>query len=94
LGSKIVTAAKLAGARGGTIIHGRGTAHQSIYETILGIAYEPEKDLILVGVEEDKLDNVLALITEKAQLNKPGKGVGFVLNLSRLRGVAHHGEKV
>lgn len=89
LGSKIVTAAKGAGAQGGTILQGRGTAHPSVYETVLGIAYEPEKELALVGVEEDSLEAVLAAIAQAGKLERPGKGVCFVLDLARVRGVAH-----
>lgn len=88
LGSKIVAAAKLAGARGGTIIPGRGTAPQSIYQSILGIPYEPEKELVLVGAELPLAEAVLAAMTETGNLNMPGHGVAFVLNLAKLRGVA------
>lgn len=93
-GTRIVTAAKAAGAQGGTIIHGRGTAAKSIYESILGIPYEPEKELVLVGVDASLLDDVLAVIVEAGNLSKPGKGIGFVLNLTKLHGVAHLGSMV
>ena len=77
MASKIVAAAKAAGAHGGTIIHGRGTAPRSIYETILGIDYEPEKELVLVSVEASLADKVLAAVTETGNLDKPGKGIGL-----------------
>lgn len=89
MGSKIVSAAKTAGARGGTIFLSRGTAHREVYETILGISFEPEKELVLVAAEAELLEGILAVITETGQLNKPGKGVAFVLELANIRGVAH-----
>lgn len=94
LGSKIVTAAKTAGAQGGTILQGRGTATRTIYESVLGIAYEPEKELALVGVEKPLLEAVLAAIAQAGKLAKPGKGVGFVLDLAKVQGVAHLGALV
>lgn len=94
MGSKIVAEAKAAGAQGGTIIHGRGTAAKSIYESILGIPYQPEKELVLIGVDASLLDDVLAVIVETGNLNKPGKGVCFVVNLTKLHGVAHLGSMV
>lgn len=89
LGSKIVTAAKAAGAQGGTIIQGHGTATRGIYETILGIAYEPEKDVVLIGVREPETEAVLQAVTAVGRLNVPGKGVGFILDLAKTHGVAH-----
>lgn len=89
LGSKIVAAAKVAGSHGGTIVRGRGTATQSIYESILGITYEPEKELVLVGVNAALAESILAVIAETGNLNKPGHGIGFVLDMLRLHGVAH-----
>lgn len=88
MGSKIVPAAKGAGARGGTIFLARGTAQREIYETILGITFEPEKELVLVATEAETLEDVLAVITETGRLNKPGRGVAFVLDLANIRGVA------
>lgn len=88
-GSKIVQAAKDKGAQGGTIIQGHGTATRGIYETILGIAYEPEKELVLIGVTAHQLSGVLEAVAVAGKLNTPGKGVGFVIDLAKMHGVAH-----
>lgn len=87
--SKIVAAAKKAGAHGGTIIQGRGTATRSIYESLLGIAYEPEKELVIIGSEDSMLDSVMAAASQAGNLHKPGAGVGFVIDLADFHGVAH-----
>ncbi len=89
LGSRVVTAAKRAGAEGGTIILGRGTANQSIYENLLGITFEPEKDIVLTMVDEALVDNVLKEVNSEYQLNKPGRGIGFVLDIHKSLGIAH-----
>lgn len=50
---KIVNAARKAGARGGTIFHGRGVG---VHETkkLLGIPIEPEKEIILTLIHKEK----------------------------------------
>ncbi|MDD2282746.1 MAG: P-II family nitrogen regulator [Eubacteriales bacterium] len=87
--TKIVAAAKKAGAHGGTIIFGRGSAEKNLYESIFGIAYQPEKEIIFIAVGADKLDNVLQAITKEGNLDKPGRGIGFVLDLAKIIGVVH-----
>ena len=85
---KVVEASKMAGAEGGTIVYGRGTG---IHEQakLFNIAIEPEKELILTLIDRDKTDDVLASINEHAQLNKPGKGIAFVLEVERTIGINH-----
>lgn len=87
--ANIVRAARSEGARGGAVIYGRGTAERQIYETILGLEYEPEKELIPIGVEEQNLTAVLASVTWAGELDKPGRGIGFVLDLRKVLGLAH-----
>jgi len=88
LATKLVSAAKKAGAEGGTILFARGTAEKHVYENILGIDFEPEKEVILVVVPDTQQDAVLEAISIAGQLDKPGKGIGFVLDLSKVHGVA------
>lgn len=85
---KILNAAKRAGARGSTIMYGRGVG---IHETkkLLGIPIEPEKEIILTLIHKDKTDAVLKAIVEAGQLNKPGTGIGFVIDVDKVVGIVH-----
>jgi len=85
---KIVNAARCAGARGGTIIHGRGVG---IHETkkLLGIPIEPEKEIILTLVHRDKTNTILKAIVEAGKLDKPGTGIGFVIDVDKVVGIVH-----
>lgn len=85
---KIVQASKKAGARGGTILHGRGTG---IHEQarLFGISIEPEKEIVLTLIEKSKTEEVLEAIVEGGQLKKPGKGIAFVLDTSKVTGINH-----
>ena len=82
----IVAAAREAGARGGTILHGRGVGiHED--KKILGIPIEPEKEIVLTLIPEDLADQVLEAIIKAGDLNKPGKGIGFVLDVEKVIGL-------
>ena len=81
-------AARRAGAEGATIVHGRGTGiHEQ--KKIFNIPIEPEKDILMILVPESLTDGVLAAIDEAVELNKPGHGIGFVLEAKQVVGLAH-----
>lgn len=83
---KVIVAAKAAGARGGTVLHGRGVGvHEQ--KKLLGLPIEPEKEIILTLIHKDKTNEVLKAIVEAGQLQKPGNGVGFVLDVDKVVGV-------
>ena len=84
----VVEASKEVGAEGGTILGGRGTGVREKAK-LFGITIEPEKDLILTLVPRDNVDHVLDTIIEKAELNKPGRGITFVLEVKRVAGITH-----
>jgi len=87
---KALRVSREAGAEGGTIVYGRGVG---IHETrkILGVAIEPEKEMLLTVVPQTLSRQVVERIAEAAQLNVPGKGIAFVLALNEVVGVCHLG---
>lgn len=85
---KIVKASKRAGAEGGTIIPGRGTGIHE-HKKLFGIAIEPEKEVILTLVPSSRTDEILEAIVEAGELDKPGTGVGFVLDTKKIVGINH-----
>lgn len=84
----VVTASKKAGAEGGTILYGRGTG---IHEQakLFSLLIEPEKELVLTLIPQNKTESVLRTILEDADLNQPGKGIAFVLPVDRTIGISH-----
>jgi len=85
---KIIKASKEAGAEGGTIILGRGTGiHER--KTLLGIPIEPEKEIVLTAVPRSRTERVLAAIVKGGELDKPGAGIAFVLELKAIEGICH-----
>ncbi|MFO8030452.1 MAG: P-II family nitrogen regulator [Cyclonatronaceae bacterium] len=85
---EIIKASREAGAAGGTILHGRGSGVHE-YAKLLSFNIEPEKEIILTLVPEKITDQVLEAIVKKGELDKPGRGIAFVLNVEKVLGVNH-----
>jgi nitrogen regulatory protein PII len=85
-GDLVIDASRESGAKGGTIIHGRGSG---IHETrkVFGVAVQPEKEIVITLVKAEKLDNVINSITKELDLSSPGKGILFVLDVERVVGI-------
>ena len=85
-----IDAAREGGAEGATVVLGRGSG---IHEkgTFLGIPIEPAKDLVLIVTPEEKTDRILESIQHKVELDKPGHGIGFVIPLKKVVGIADLG---
>ncbi|GAB3647803.1 hypothetical protein GCM10028813_11150 [Ramlibacter alkalitolerans] len=87
-GSTVLEAAVQAGARGSTVLVGRGGGINE-QEKIFGVSIEPEKEIVLTVVRADLVDTILAEIVRAAELNETGKGIAFVVPVEKIVGVAH-----
>jgi nitrogen regulatory protein P-II 1 len=87
-GSTVLEASVKAGARGGTVLIGRG-AGRNEQDKIFGVSIEPEKEILLTVVRADIADAILAEIVRAAELDDVGKGIAFVLPVDKIAGVAH-----
>ncbi|MDE5755888.1 MAG: P-II family nitrogen regulator [Clostridia bacterium] len=83
----VMDAAREVGARGGTVIHARGTANKEA-EQFFHIAIQPDKDIVLILVPSEIKDNVLHAIYQNAGLNSEGKGIAFSLPVDDVVGIA------
>ncbi len=82
----VVDAAQKAGAKGATIVHGRGSG---IHETdnIFGLVIEPEKEIVLMLIKREEVDTITSAIREKVDLEKPGQGIMFIMDVKRTSGI-------
>ncbi|MCK9151799.1 P-II family nitrogen regulator [Methanobacterium alcaliphilum] len=87
-GSFIMSAAREAGAEGGTTYYARGT---SIHEhgKFLGVPIEPEKEVVMIIIKDSLVNQVFESVVTKGELEEPGKGVAFILDISRVAGICH-----
>lgn len=86
--SNILEAARNVGAEGGTIILGRGSGIHE-HEKIWGVPIEPEKEIIMVMAKKECVDIILDAMVNAGELNKPGKGIAFVMEVSKVAGITH-----
>ncbi len=84
----VMKASREAGAEGGTIITGRGSGvHEKA--KLFSFSIEPEKDIVLTLVPTDRTEQVLDAIVKASELNEPGKGIAFVLDVEQVTGINH-----
>ncbi|MBR2074018.1 MAG: P-II family nitrogen regulator [Fibrobacter sp.] len=82
----VMEAAKSAGARGGTILNGRGTANKEA-ESFFHIAIQPEKEVVMILVSAEIKDAVLHALYQKAGLDTMGQGIAFSLPVDEVVGL-------
>ena len=82
----VKTAALSAGARGGTLIHALGMGSEEA-QKFLGIAIQPEKEIILNVVKREDKNKVMNAIAEAAGINTQGRGIIFSLPVDSVVGL-------
>ncbi|MFA5523537.1 MAG: P-II family nitrogen regulator [Tissierellales bacterium] len=87
--TEVINAAKEARAEGGTVISGRGSGIHEVAK-LFGFLMEPEKEIVLSLVDTSKTEQVLQAISDKVGINKPGKGIAFVIDVKRTVGIIHY----
>jgi len=83
----VIDAAKKGGARGGTIINGRGAG---IHEThkLFSVEVEPEKEKVFIIAKDDLKDGIIKSIKDTMQIDEPGNGIIYVLDVAEAHGLA------
>ena len=78
----VVEAARKAGARGGSIIRGRGTANPEA-EEFFGVTIQPDKEIVLTLVPSEIKDEVLKTIFRESGNSKERQGIAMTLQVER-----------
>ncbi len=87
-----MNAARDEGARGGTIVHARGTGTKAMEEKY-GIIITPEKEIILILVNENIRDKVLSAVYKAVGLATDGQGIAFSIPVSDVVGLKFESTK-
>lgn len=85
---QVVKAAAKAGAEGGTILEGRGTGVNE-QKKFMNFTIDPEKDVVLTLVPSAFAEKVVASIEQAVDLDAPGKGIAFLIDVENVFGVNH-----
>lgn len=78
----VMESARAAGAKGGTILRGRGSANPEA-EEFFNITIQPEKEVALILVPEEIKDDVIQTIYKQNGLTANGQGIVFSLPVER-----------
>jgi len=90
---KVIQAGRQAGARGATVLHARGSGLYDTMTHFLGIAVEPEKELVLNVVSADASEQIVEAISTALNLEKHGTGISMVVPLRGVTGLFKPQEK-
>lgn len=74
------------GARGGTIIGGRGVARDD-EAAFFGITVHAEKEILLLVVEKEHRDQILNALYKQMGMDKKAQGITFSLPVSDVAGL-------
>ena len=85
-----IKAAKAAGARGGTVMHGHGAGVPTDYYFPLII--EPQKDVVMVIAGKDNVNAIKDRIINEMELFKERKGIIFILPVVKISGFSDNQE--
>ena len=88
----VMTAARKAGAGGGTVLKGRGTARRTAEEQF-NITIQPDKEIVMLLVPAEIKDDVLRAIYDSAGLASEGHGIAFSLPVERAMGLTDFTQK-
>lgn len=83
----VMDAAREKGARGGTVVHARGTANKEA-EEFFRITIQPDKEIVMILVTSEIKDAVLHAIYQSAGLKTAGQGIAFSMPVSNVIGIS------
>ena len=83
----VMDAAREVGARGGTVIHARGTANKEA-EQFFHITIQPDKEIVMILVPSEIKDDVLHALYRNAGLKTDGQGIAFSLAVDNVVGLS------
>ncbi len=84
----VITSARSAGAEGATIITARGAGiHET--DTFMGVAIQPEKEMVLILVKKLIRKKVMREICKSCGLTDEGKGMCFSVPVDEIGGITH-----
>ena len=79
----VMTVAREAGARGGTILNAHGTVRESDIE-FFGMTLGSEKEMLVIVAEKDSADNILNAVKDLAVFKRTGGGIIYTTEVKRV----------
>ena len=89
---RAMDAARAAGAKGGTILHGRGTAAPDA-EKLFGVTIQPEKEIVMILVANKIRDAVVKALYDAVGTGTDAQGLTFTLPVAHTVGLTASSKK-
>ena len=86
-------AAKACGAKGGTILHGRGTISKDA-EKFFNISIQPEKEIVMILAPINLIDGILKGLYDAVGTSTPARGIAFALPVDAVVGISGGNKKI
>lgn len=84
--NQVMDAAREENARGGTVIHAKGTGMERA-EQFLGVTLAKEKEMVFIVVRREEKNRIMKAIMEKAGLQSKAQAVAFSLPVTSTAGM-------
>lgn len=81
--------AKACGAKGGTILHGRGTISKDA-EKMFNITIQPEKEIVIILAENSLVDCILKGLYSAIGTLTKAQGIAFALPVDEVVGIGEN----
>lgn len=78
--------AKANGAKGGTILHARGSISKEA-EKIFNISIQPEKEIVMILAKSELVDGILKGLYNAIGASTPAQGIAFALPVDETIGL-------
>ena len=78
----VMTAAREAGAKGGTILEAHGTLRESDVQ-FFGMTLVSEKEMLIIVAEKDLAENILNAVKDLPVFKKAGGGIIYTTEVKR-----------
>lgn len=82
----VAKAAMQAGAKGATVVYGRGMGVGELMGA-LGFAIVPQKEVIQIVTTADNTRKLFDTVVAAAELDKPGMGIAYIIPIQEVAGL-------
>ncbi len=79
-------AAKACGAKGGTVLSGRGTMSKDA-EKFFNVSIQPEKEIVMILAKNDLIDGILKGLYNAVGTATSAQGIAFALPVDEVVGI-------
>ena len=88
----VMDAARAAGARGGTVLHAKGTG-AAVSEKFLGVSLAQEKDLVYIVASSKQKAEIMRSVSQNAGTGTKAGAICFTLPISEVAGLRQFDEE-